>query len=286
MKCLNCGEREAVYKCNCLKVSHQVSISTILNQRETREQAVGMEEVGICEKCQKKLIWKNRTSLTPLRIYAIPMLLFVLGMILGCAGTFNSANGGGSTALQVIGIVIALTPCVFVIIYDFFAAPRILKKTPYKVFGHIGVDVGTLLKEGKHDIYVPMGEHYYKDRKDFARVNSFLSDEIQKQIYDKLVVGDQWKLAAAAPSMGDPNAAGRGGGLLEDSVRRLIELYLRQPQGFVTSQAGEVREIGRQLDEAGGMEMMLAAHTLFRSYNPGLARNLEMVWDGIGSWRG
>ena len=69
-------------------------------------------------------------------------------------------------------------------------------------------------------------------------------------------------------------------------MRRLIELYLRQPQGFLISQAGEVREIGRQLDEAGGMEMMLAAHTLFRSYNPGLARNLEMVWDGIGSWRG
>ena len=287
MKCLNCGEREATYQCSCLKVDRRVSISTVLNQRETRERAVGIEKVGICDKCQKKLIRKNRTSLAPLKIYLIPVLLLVLGIIISMAGFYNSANGGGSETMQIAGLVIALPPCFFfVIIYDSLVLPAKLKKTPYKVFGHIGVDVTSTYKEGQYDIYVPLGENFYKDEKDFGRVNQYLSEDIRKQIYEKLVVADQWKQAGGISAMGDGNTSGQGNNLLEDSVKQLIKLYWQHPQGFLTSQADEVRAIGSRLNEAGGMEMMLAAHTLFRSVNPGMARNLEMVWDGIGNWRG
>ena len=286
MKCLNCGEREATYQCSCLKVDRRVSISTVLNQRETRERAVGIEKVGICDKCQKKLLWKNRTSLAPFKIYLIPVLLLVLGIIISMAGSYNSANGGGSETMQIAGLVIALPPCFFVIIYDFLVLPAKLKKTPYKVFGHIGVDVTSTYKEGQYDIYVPLGENFYKDEKDFGRVNRYLSEDIRKQIYEKLVVADQWKQAGVVSEMGDGNTSHQGSDLLEDSVKQLMKLYWQHPQGFLTSQADEVRAIGSRLNEAGGMEMMLAAHTLFRSVNPGMARNLEMVWDGIGSWRG
>ena len=40
------------------------------------------------------------------------------------------------------------------------------------------------------------------------------------------------------------------------------------------------------LDEAGGMDLMRQAHGLFARQNPGMARNLESVWDGIGNWMG
>lgn len=286
MKCLKCGEREAAYQCSCLKVDRQVSISTVLNQRETREHAVGIEKVGICDKCQKKLLWKNRTSLAPSKVYLIPFLILALGLFISMSGFFNSANGGGSETLQIAGLVIALLPCFFVIIYDFIVLPAKLKKTPYKVFGHIDVDVTSTYKEGQYDIYVPLGENFYKDEKDFGRVNRYLSEDIRKQIYEKLVVADQWKQAGVVSAMGDENTSGQGNNLLEDSVKQLMKLYWQHPQGFLTSQANEVRAIGSRLNEAGGMEMMLAAHTLFRSVNPGMVRNLEMVWDGIGSWRG
>jgi hypothetical protein len=52
--------------------------------------------------------------------------------------------------------------------------------------------------------------------------------------------------------------------------------------------AEPVKEIGRKLNEAGGKDLMLRAHAIFSANapGPGLARNLEMVWDGVGSWRG
>lgn len=293
MKCINCGENEATYSCDCLKVNHDVSV--MLSRRSTREQADGIERVGLCDKCRKKLIWKNRTNLSPGKIYGIGILIFVFGLILGCAGTFNSANGGGSETLQTAGLVIALVPCLFIIVYDFIVAPAKLKKTPYKVIGHIGPDAAALLQEGKHDIYVPLGDGFYKDEKDFARVNKRLSEDIRKQIYEKLVKTGAWKFEAVFGQMGyEPAGSSSGdlptdcdsGDLLTDSVNRLLALYRQRPGGFLTSQAGEVREVGRQLDKAGGMDMMLQAHSMFRARNPGMARNLEMVWDGIGGWMG
>ncbi len=284
MKCIYCGENEATYSCDCLKVSHEVSI--MLNQKSIREQATGIERVGLCDRCQKKLIRKNRTNLSPGILYGIGILVFILGLILGCAGTFNSANGGGSETLQIAGLVVAFVPALFIIVYDSFVAPAKLKKTPGKVLGRIGPDAVELLQEGKHDIYVPLGDGFYKNEKDFARANNLLMEDIRKQIYEKFIKTDAWKLAAVFGQVGYESAGGDTGDLLTDSVNRLLALYRQRPGGFLTSQAGEVREVGRQLDEAGGMDMMLQAHSIFQARNPAMARNLEMVWDGIGSWLG
>ena len=76
------------------------------------------------------------------------------------------------------------------------------------------------------------------------------------------------------------------------SVKKLIELYSlsQNGEGFLTdSNAAEpVRAVGKLLDVAGGFQLMLEVHGQFAaSYSVyGAARNLEMVWDGIGGWRG
>lgn len=74
-----------------------------------------------------------------------------------------------------------------------------------------------------------------------------------------------------------------------DAVAALVELYdATGGEGFVTlSPAAEpVRQVGERLDEIGGFELMLEAHGLFAAERPHMGRNLEMVWDRIGSWSG
>ncbi len=75
-------------------------------------------------------------------------------------------------------------------------------------------------------------------------------------------------------------------------VNRLVEVYWAWPQGLVRGRGLEVERevirIGRELYEQGGMDLMLAVHTEFarRCGLVGAGRNLEMMWDGIGPWRG
>lgn len=90
----------------------------------------------------------------------------------------------------------------------------------------------------------------------------------------------------------EQNPTGSSGGITKDdilteSVEGLLRLYGDNPGGFISdsSSAEPVKDIGRKLNEAGGMDMMLQAHGMFSRSNPN-GRNLEMVWDGIGNWRG
>ena len=80
------------------------------------------------------------------------------------------------------------------------------------------------------------------------------------------------------------------GDLLSDCVNELVRLYTNNPDGFYSDspKAEPVKEIGRKLNDAGGFDMMLQAHEMFsaRVNILGASRNLEMMWDGIGSWRG
>ncbi len=73
-------------------------------------------------------------------------------------------------------------------------------------------------------------------------------------------------------------------------LEKLVELYDSSPrgEGFIThsSSAEPVRRIGEDLNRIDGMDAMLLAHSLFAKARPQAARNLEMVWDGIGSWNG
>lgn len=284
MKCINCGEREATFHCNCLKVEHVAFDSMWGTQRTIQEQAVGIEPVGLCQKCQKKLIWKHRTTLTPLIVYGIQAFIIVLGSYF--SGVILRANSSGSESMQGIGIAVALMPWVFLAVYNLIVVPARLRKTPYKVIGHIGVDAVTLLQEGKHDIYVPLGEGFYKNERDFARNNSRLTENIRKMIYEEVVKPGAWKSSNISAEAENRDVSHSGTGLLEDSVNRLLMLYRQTPEGFLKEQAGEVRAVGQQLKEAGGMDLMLLAHSMFAARNPRMARNLEHAWDGIGGWMG
>lgn len=75
--------------------------------------------------------------------------------------------------------------------------------------------------------------------------------------------------------------------LLDECVDEIVMLYMDNPDGFLmgSSRAEPLRDIGKKLNEAGGFDMMLQAHSMAtrRGVN---SRNLEMVWDHIGSWYG
>jgi uncharacterized membrane protein YhaH (DUF805 family) len=72
-------------------------------------------------------------------------------------------------------------------------------------------------------------------------------------------------------------------------VDELIKLYDSSPKGEGyykdSNEAIPIRTIGETLNNAGGMELMLQAHTMFSGKRYNCARNLEIVWGGIGSWR-
>jgi HEAT repeat protein len=77
--------------------------------------------------------------------------------------------------------------------------------------------------------------------------------------------------------------------LVGNAVDMLTALYDASPKGgFVAyeAEAEPVKAIGRFLDELGGLDLMLRAHTLFAASRRQSARNLEMVWDHIGEWLG
>jgi hypothetical protein len=77
----------------------------------------------------------------------------------------------------------------------------------------------------------------------------------------------------------------------QEAAQLLVWIYDRSPYpggGFVKveSPARPVRDIGEHLDECGGFRLMTDAHAQFSALRPAVARNLEMVWDGIGAWSG
>ena len=109
--------------------------------------------------------------------------------------------------------------------------------------------------------------------KEFDALGLPLSKEFRRLLFDFVLKPSQ--------EVNIPKGAGP-----EVCVRRLLRLYKDHPGGFLTAEAGEVRRIGQALDEMGGMDMMLEAHRRFAEQNRPMARNLEMVWDGIGAWRG
>jgi hypothetical protein len=66
-------------------------------------------------------------------------------------------------------------------------------------------------------------------------------------------------------------------------VDRLIAAY----PGYLPRREGVVREIGRELNVRGGIDLMLSAHRAVSERLGGTAgRELEVAWDGIGEWMG
>jgi len=97
---------------------------------------------------------------------------------------------------------------------------------------------------------------------------------------------------AAKRSVGKAPEARPEDSLFDETVARILSIYRSHPQGFVQGFGGapeqELRGIGERLNGVGGIDLMRAAHAEFASHCdiPGAARNLEFVWDGIGTWQG
>lgn len=75
----------------------------------------------------------------------------------------------------------------------------------------------------------------------------------------------------------------------EQCAQRLHDIYTSNPDGLTFDKPERivVELIGEALDDAGNMALMRRAHALFTSMDRnGNGRNLEMLWDGIGDWRG
>jgi transcription elongation factor Elf1 len=75
---------------------------------------------------------------------------------------------------------------------------------------------------------------------------------------------------------------------VNDAVNALVRIYENHPEGLYPDAPDriKVREIGQSLYDAGGISYMLSAHQEFTHRNHRHARNLEMVWNGIGEWMG
>ncbi len=78
--------------------------------------------------------------------------------------------------------------------------------------------------------------------------------------------------------------------IVQGCVTELVSLYdrSRNGEGFITHSTASkpARDIGQTLHEAGGFQLMVLAHRRFRQQRPRASRNLEHVWDGVGSWQG
>ena len=95
----------------------------------------------------------------------------------------------------------------------------------------------------------------------------------------------EWRPQVGANEEG---AVGIEGLTVGEVVDMLIRIYVQHPDGVErgTPAAHQLESIGRALDEAGGKQLMLAVHEQFKSKNGWAARNLELMWGGIGEWMG
>ena len=102
----------------------------------------------------------------------------------------------------------------------------------------------------------------------------------RRRIADAEAFGERWEQFTRSTEPSAPEAA-----------FFLSWMYDRSPYpggGFAIEEApaAPVRDIGSRLHECGGLRLMREAHAQFAALRPGMGRNLEMVWDGIGSWSG
>jgi len=75
---------------------------------------------------------------------------------------------------------------------------------------------------------------------------------------------------------------------IDQVVDLLVDIYQDCPEGIYseTPQERAVRKIGRVIHEIDGIRLMQVVHAQFSARHFQHARNLEMMWSGIGEWRG
>ena len=89
-----------------------------------------------------------------------------------------------------------------------------------------------------------------------------------------------------APAKSD--SATQAPSFVAQAAQKLLDIYAPYPDGiFADSPAArQVRAIGQAAHDAGGKNLMLAVHSQFAAGNIRMKRNLEMLWDNVGDWRG
>jgi len=288
-KCSICGSTRDVFPHDYLNVdknerSIRIGVSSI--RTTTTETLIGAEHHGICKDCVRKA-----------NIEKVKSELYFVGVIAVAAVLLQIGNEAASFVVVAL-VAAAVAATIALLIYFLYTRPfaiRLSERTALKE---------ALQKRMPNRRYIEIREGLYRSERDFLSKNYFATD-IGRKLYQTLIAIGQWRnLLAAQPEAGAQKAKPRRTApsavettpptgtdtLLQRSVQELLRLYRQTPQGFLkdSSAAEPVRAIGRKLDEAGGFQLMLRAHEQFDAANPGngLARNLEIVWDGIGGWRG
>ena len=288
MKCYNCGYDGTVNPCKCLVIKQVKSFSQI------EENLVGIEDGGLCESCVKELALHNAPRHT---LY--PLQAVLIGIGVACIIMMIAAGETHPLLIAVAAVSLILGLIVWRVV-----VPSTAAKYAYRWIGSVSEDK---TRERILDVSVipaPVGEKMYRSRRAFDKLNPNLTAGMREKLYTQAITNGLWKRLPDAraveeqqkkeeelrkqaeekaqqplPDISDPD-------FFSACVERLVWLYQKRPGGYLTSQADEVREVGRKLNEAGGMDMMLEAHAAFARQNGLMARNLEMVWDGIGNWAG
>lgn len=288
MKCYNCGYDGTVNPCKCLVIKQVKSFSQI------EESLIGIEDGGLCESCVKELALHNapRHPLYPLQAVLIGIGVACIIMMIAAGETHP------------LFIAIAAVSLILGLIVWRVVLPSTAAKYAYRWIGSVSEDKTRERILDVSMIPAPVGEKMYRSRRAFDKLNPNLTAGMREKLYTQAITNGLWKRLPDAraveeqqkkeeelrkqaeekarqplPDISDPD-------FFPACVERLVWLYQKRPGGYLTSQADEVREVGRKLNEAGGMDMMLEAHAAFARQNGLMARNLEMVWDGIGSWAG
>ena len=288
MKCYNCGYDGTVNPCKCLVINRVKSYSQI------EESLVGIEDGGLCESCVKELALRNapRHPLYPLQAVLIGIGVACIIMMIAAGETHP------------LFIAIAAVSLILGLIVWRVVLPSTAAKYAYRWIGSVSEDKTRERILDVSMIPAPVGEKMYRSRRAFDKLNPNLTAGMREKLYTQAITNGLWKRLPDAraveeqqkkeeelrkqaeekarqplPDISDPD-------FFSACVERLVWLYQKRPGGYLTSQADEVREVGRKLNEAGGMDMMLEALAAFARQNGLMARNLEMVWDGIGNWAG
>ncbi|NLI52883.1 MAG: hypothetical protein GX417_01005 [Clostridiales bacterium] len=277
-KCVNCGKERPQYVQDFLIISRS-STGGFGGMRETTERLSGAERHVVCKTCLLKKVTKN----------ALWMMVFItVAAFLGSVFMWGDDVYHNTEPFIVLSILLGIVAGISAEVAGMFSRKRRAKQIRNFVTERNE-------KSDIDKIYVSVGEKLYRTEQAFLTSGVDFTTGIGSRLYSELIKTGVWKdYVAAALSQTDGETIaipeGEHKALLTECVQELLRLYRQTPGGFLTDSAAAmpVRTVGKKLDEAGGFELMRQAHGIFAASSPGmgLARNLEMVWDGIGGWRG
>ena len=291
--CIRCGNKSAEYERDFLVVSKERVGGCLI-----KETLSGVRKLAICRSCLSKLAPDDNATKRN-----IAWLAGGFAFILGSALAFDADMPQNSRTVGLCSLVFG----VLLVLLGFYFV--ILMRNPARNAQRLEKQAGKMILSSRKDAggdpggdaYMEVGPYMPVGWEAFFVANlTNVSEGMCRQIYDGLISNGDWKEYVAAELSRESREAasaqmanvpeGEHTQLLIECVRELLRLYRQTPGGFLTDSAAAqpVRAIGKKLDAAGGFELMLQAHGAFSASSPGmgLARNLEMVWDGIGGWRG